>query len=264
MKPFLFSDTIIETPTYYALYLLAFLAAVLLGTRRAKAYGLAPVRAVDLGMICFVSGVAGARLFHILFEIPGYYLTNPLRILYLWQGGFVLYGGLIVAFMASVWMLRRWEEPVARWADAVAPAVLLGVGVGRIGCLAAGCCYGSVTDWWWGIVFTHPAATAPQYVVLHPTQFLESIFGFLACLVLLIFSRRPPFREGMVFASAILAYASFRFLIEFIRGDGARGLYFDGSLSTSQLISIFVILGVLFWMLFWKKPPNRPALIGPA
>src|SRR5690606_22131108 len=121
MLPFLFENTAFEIPTYYVLYLLGFLIAIYLATRRARRFNLSPLIAVDSGIVAFITGVGGARLVHILVEAPAYYLENPIRVFYLWQGGFVFYGGLIFGSLCVIWFLRRKREPVVVWADAVAP-----------------------------------------------------------------------------------------------------------------------------------------------
>jgi phosphatidylglycerol:prolipoprotein diacylglycerol transferase len=253
MIPFLFSDTYFETPTYYVLYLLAFLGAIVLLSRRAIKYGFNPVVAVDLGMVCFVFGVLGSRLFHILFESFDYYLLHPVRIFYLWQGGFVLYGGLVLGTIAGLYFLRSKGERPWAWADLAAPSMMLGIGIGRFGCLAAGCCYGTWTPWWWGMVFTDPRSAAPLHITLHPTQLLESLYGFLAAAILCWIARNYKLREGNLFLLMGFGYSVFRFFIEFIRGDRERGLYLGDHFSTSQIISVAILFLIAFVFYFRRS-----------
>jgi phosphatidylglycerol:prolipoprotein diacylglycerol transferase len=257
MIPFLFPHTPFETPTYYVLYLLAFLGAILLATKRAERYGSSPVLAIDLGMVTFVSGVLGARLFFAIFSQPDYFLRNPFRIFYVWQGGFVLYGGILFGIIGGYLFLKSKGANVGRWADIVAPAVLLGIGIGRMGCLAAGCCYGAETDWSWGMVFTNLRSAAPLNIPLHPTQLLEAIFGFISCVIFSIIFRRPSKMNGSALLWALLIYSLFRFGIEFLRGDAIRGLYVDGKVSSSQLIAVATALICSFWLIYlFKKSKN--------
>ncbi len=253
MKPFLFEGSFLETPTYYVLYLLGFLAAIILATKKAKRDGLNPVRAVDLGMVLFITGVLGARLFHIIFESPRYYLDHPLRIFYFWQGGFVLYGGIIGGTIGGILFLRWLKEPVARWADLVAPCFYLGLAIGRAGCLSAGCCYGKNTELLWGVVFSDPRSAAPLHLMLHPTQFLEMLFAFIMCAVTWRLFPGPTKRPSIALVFAFMTYALFRFFLEFLRGDPERGLYFNGVVSMSQMVSILVILGGLVWLRYFCK-----------
>lgn len=247
MRPLLFQGTFFETPTYFALYLLAFLGAILLAARRAPALGLSPVRAVDLGMVSFVSGFIGARVFHVLIEAPEYYLRHPERVFYFWQGGFVLYGGLIAGILVGFYFLKYLKEPIGRWADLGAPAILLGIGIGRVGCLATGCCHGTPTEAWWGMIFTNPQSSAPLGVALHPTQALESLYCFAAAVGLHYATRKPLAVPGLGLVWAGIIYGLFRFGIEFLRGDLERGFFLGGSVSTSQLISLVVVVSAIIW-----------------
>jgi phosphatidylglycerol:prolipoprotein diacylglycerol transferase len=257
VKPFLFLNTPFEIPTYFALSLLAYLGAIVLGTKKAKRDGLSPVRAVDVGIVIFISGSAGARLLHVLAEAPAYYLQNPLRVFYFWQGGFVLYGGILFGILCTYLFLRFKKEPIGRWADVIAPCLLLGIGIGRAGCLSAGCCYGHPTDWFWGMVFTDSRSAAPLNVALHPTQALEMIFGLTAALAFWKIFPGPTKRPGIAFVAMIMTYSIFRFLIEFLRGDSERGVYLNSTISISQIISIGVILFCLGWLLYFREKSER-------
>lgn len=238
MRPLLFAGAWYEIPVYFAIYMLAFLGAILLLSNRASRFNLSPVTAIDAGIVSFVGGFVGARLFHIFIEYPKFYWQNPIKVLMFWQGGFVLYGGLVVGVIA-VYSFLKWKGEFLRdWADLSTPSVLLGIGIGRMACLAAGCCYGKPTDWWWGMVFTDPHAAAPLHISLHPTQLLESLFGLVAAVIFMIIWSKPKKYSGFALPLAFMAYAIFRFLIEFLRADPERGFWFGGELSTSQVIAL--------------------------
>jgi len=259
VRPLLFAGTWYEIPVYFAIYMLAFLGAILLASHRAKRLELSPVTAIDAGMVIFVGGFLGARLFHVLIEYPKYYLENPLKVFMFWQGGFVMYGGLILGAL-SVYIFIKWKRQDFReWADLLAPSLLLGIGIGRMACLAAGCCYGKPTDWWWGIVFTDPHAAAPLHMALHPTQILESLFGFMMCGVFLLIWNRPKKYPGFAAPLAYLAYAFFRFFVEFLRDDPERGFWFKGAVSTSQVIALFseVVCVLIILYLVWSYRSGR-------
>jgi len=258
MRPFLFPYTIFETPTYYVLYLLAFLGAILLGTRKAQSYGLSPVRAVDVGIVIFISGVTGARLFHIFIEAPRYYWDHPIRVFYFWQGGFVLFGGILVGILATYIYLRIMKEQIGKWADVIAPCLFVGIGIGRGGCLAAGCCYGRPTNSILGMVFSDPrSAASPLNTPLYPTQAMEMLFALFAALAFLKIFRKPPKVPGSSFVWMLVFYSLFRFSIEFLRGDADRGLFLGGHLATSQFIALGTLLGCLIWFA-WAHSRSKP------
>jgi phosphatidylglycerol:prolipoprotein diacylglycerol transferase len=247
MRPLLFEGTWFELPVYFVIYMLAFLAAIVWASNRAPKHKLSPVMAIDLGMAAFVGGFLGARLMHIGIEYPDFYLQNPIEILKFWKGGFVMYGGLIGGMLSGLIFLHWRKQSFREWSDLTAPAMFLGIGIGRIACLSAGCCFGKKTDAWWGIIFTDPRAGAPLHISLHPTQIFESLFGFLAFLIFWWVWRRPHQFTGFALPWFLIAYGVFRFWIEFFRADPERGFWFGSLLSTSQIIAILTVsLGVLW------------------
>jgi phosphatidylglycerol:prolipoprotein diacylglycerol transferase len=180
------------------------------------------------------------------------------------QSGGVWYGGLIGAVTAGVIysVLHHW--PVLKVTDAYAPGIAFGHSLGRLGCLAAGCCYGKPTDVKWGIVFTNPVAQkltgTPLHVRLHPTQIYEWAAEFAIFLVLVWMYKRRT-RYGQVAGTYLFLFGIARFVIEFWRDDPDRGSVFGGAISGTQLISILlVILGGALWM-NWseKKQPQTVA-----
>ena len=91
------------------------------------------------------------------------------------QAGGVFSGGLLAAFLAAWWYVRRHHMPALGTCDAFAPGLALGHAIGRLGCFAAGCCYGKETHHFWGVMFRNPLANqitgTPLNVPLEPTQF---------------------------------------------------------------------------------------------
>jgi phosphatidylglycerol:prolipoprotein diacylglycerol transferase len=132
---------------------------------------------------------------------------------------------------------------------------------GRLGCLAAGCCYGKPTDVPWAIIFNHPAAAAnvgtPLGIPLHPTQVYEAGAELLILVLLLATERKGRPFAGRTFWLYMLLYAISRFIIEFYRGD-PRGLVMG--LSTSQFISV-VLAPLSIVMLIWlsRREPEMPS-----
>lgn len=239
---------------------LAYVAAAFLLSKRAEREGLNPVHFVDLALVCGVAGFAGARLFHIIFEMPGFYLSNPLAIFKFWYGGFVLYGGVIVGVAVGLWYAHWRPVPVRHGADLVAPPLLLSIAIGRFGCYLAGCCYGRPTELAWPLSNTFhvnhgvtPQAQ-PLDTPLLPTQMACALL-LLGCYALCIWMRPRKRFHGQLAATALIVYSIGRYMIEFMRADVDRGVYLNGWLSTSQIISVFVCgFGVVFWLRGSKKP----------
>ena len=116
--------------------------------------------------------------------------------------------------------------PVLRTCDVFAPGLALGHAFGRVGCFAAGCCYGSETHVPWAVTFHNPLAKeivgTPLNVPLHPTQLYEMILELCNCLFLVWLIRRKKF-EGEIIGTYMIIYGMGRYFIEFFRGDPGRG-----------------------------------------
>ncbi|MGE0404804.1 MAG: prolipoprotein diacylglyceryl transferase [Candidatus Korobacteraceae bacterium] len=240
-------------PTYGMLVAIGVTAGLLVSVRMARRQGLNGDRVWDLGVFVVLAAIVGAKALLIINDFS-YYSQNPGEIFSLatLQAGGVFYGGLIAALLTSVWYMQRNHMPWLRTADAFAPGLALGHAIGRIGCFAAGCCFGRPTDSWWGVVFHSPIANqvsgTPLNVALHPTQLLEAAVELANFFLLAWMVPRKKF-EGQVIGSYLFLYGIARFFMEFLRGDPDRGSVFGGAMSGTQLISIgMVILGGILWM----------------
>ena len=176
---------------------------------------------------------AGAALLGALLGAKGLYLlTGPegLTLRERLLGGFVFYGGLAGGLAAGALAARRLRLAALPLLDAAAPAIAIGHGIGRVGCFLAGCCYGRPMDPPLGIVLAE-ALGAPRDIPLFPVQLLEAACNLALGGFLLWFGRRrcPAGRTAGLY---LLLYAVERFLLEFLRGDAARGA--AHGLSTSQ------------------------------
>jgi phosphatidylglycerol:prolipoprotein diacylglycerol transferase len=125
---------------------LAFLVAISVIARLARRAGLNSDAVVNLGIVCGLSAIVGAKIMMFLVDIP-YYVRNPREIFSMasLQAGGVFYGGLIAALIAGIVYMRRYHLPTLPTADVFAPGIALGHSIGRLGCFAAGCCWGRPT-----------------------------------------------------------------------------------------------------------------------
>jgi phosphatidylglycerol:prolipoprotein diacylglycerol transferase len=226
---------------------LGFLVAVWLASRRAKKEGIDPERIMDMGVYLLLAAIIGSRLFYVLVSLDEFQ-QNWLDVFAIWKGGLVFYGGLIGAVAAGIWYVRKHDLPVWKTADIVAPYIALGHMFGRFGCFFAGCCYGAPCHTSVGITFTDTHSLAPLGVPLYPTQLFEAGGELMNFLVLLVVYRFRKF-DGQVFWLYPALYSILRFIVEFFRGDAARGVYFGGAISTSQLVSIVMFFVSLFMLL---------------
>lgn len=240
-------------PTYGALVATGVIVGLIVASRLAERQGQDPEKAWNLGIIAVLAAIVGAKLLLIINDF-GWYAAHPREIfsLSVLQAGGVFYGGVLAAIAASIWYMRSNHMPGLRTCDAFAPGLALGHSIGRIGCFAAGCCYGKPTSHWWGVTFTNPLAKAwvgtPLNVRMEPTQLFESAVELINFFVLMWLFKRKRF-EGQVIGAYLFLYGVARYFLEFIRDDPDRGSVFNGAMTGTQLISIcLVIAGGILWL----------------
>jgi phosphatidylglycerol:prolipoprotein diacylglycerol transferase len=259
MYPELFRIGNFPINTYGVLLALAFLAALLIAARLAARDGLPRERIYDLGLWMLLAALLGSKIL-MLWTEPGYRdnLWHLLSLDFLRSGG-VFYGGFIGACLTGYFLIRRYGLPWWKTADAFAPGIALGLGLGRQGCFAAGCCWGKPTSLPWGVRFTelgHEITGVPIDADLHPTQLYESVAAFLIFFFLLWLHRRRRF-DGQVILLFALLYGVVRFSIEFLRDDprgDIAGLTTLTGLSTSQMLSLVIGIGALIlFIMRWRR-----------
>jgi phosphatidylglycerol---prolipoprotein diacylglyceryl transferase len=258
MYPELFRIGSFPINTYGVFLAMAFLSAILVTVRLATRDGLPREKIYDLCLWMLLASLIGSKLL-MLFTEPDY-RKNPLQLLsldFLRSGG-VFYGGLLGAVITGYFLMKRYQLPWWKTADACAPGIALGNFFGRQGCFAAGCCWGKPTTLPWGVKFTelgHEITGVPTDVHLHPTQLYES-FAMLAVFLFLLWLYKRRAFTGQVILSYALLYSVIRFAIEFVRDDprgDILGLTSLTGLSTSQLISLVVGIGALILLIVRRK-----------
>ncbi|MEM7548353.1 MAG: prolipoprotein diacylglyceryl transferase [Bacteroidota bacterium] len=207
---------------------------------------------IDLMIYVIIAAVIGGRFF-VFFEKPGYYFGNPANMFKLSSQGFVFYGSLIFA-IPTMLLFFKWKKiPTLAMLDIMAFTGLTVHTFGRMGCFAAGCCYGKVHSGFPSIVFDHPnCAAKPLGEPLHPTQ-LYSVFMLLSIMAILFYLKPRKKFDGQLFLIYLGLYAFGRSIIEIFRGDIARGFVIEEVLSNSQLISILFVAVVAFFYVRLSK-----------
>lgn len=244
--------------TYGLMVALGFLGGTWYVQRTAKKIGENPAQALDLIFYILIAAILGSRILFVLVSQREAFFHNPFIIFKIWEGGLVFYGGFIASILASIFYLRRHHLPVWKYFDLFAPGVALGHAIGRIGCFAAGCCYGRplLSAMWYSVIFPdNPASLAPVGIPLYPTQLIESAGEFITFLFLAFFAGRKKF-EGQIIALYFMIYALLRFTVEFFRGDLERGFIGESGLSTSQLIAA-ILFAIGLGMYLYRRSRGR-------
>ena len=232
--------------TYGVLLAIAFLMGLFVASRQAKRAGLDSGRITDMAVWVLIAGLVGAKLLLVIVDWR-FFSQKPGELLSIFQSGGVFYGGLIGGIAMAWWYARRYKLPGWPTADVLAPGVVVGQAIGRLGCFSAGCCWGAPTQVPWAVTFTDVYAAravgTPLDTPVHPSQIYESLAAFLIFFFLLWLAPRKRF-NGQVALTYVALYSAARFGLEFLRGDPDRGTWFHGALSTSQIIAIVLILAV--------------------
>jgi phosphatidylglycerol:prolipoprotein diacylglycerol transferase len=252
-------------PTYGAMAALGLICGLLVVTRAARREGIDPEKAWNLGIIAILASMVGSKLLMLANDWE-YYSHNWRAVFSLstLQAYGVFYGGLITAIAACMIYIRRNRMPVARTCDVFAPGIALGHAIGRLGCFAAGCCYGKETHVPWAVTFTNPLAAlwvgTPLGVPLHPTQIYEFLVELGNFFFLWWLLKRRRF-DGQVIGAYLFIYGFARFFLEFLRNDPDRGSAFGGAITMVQLISILlVIAGGVVWVRGYRRLETAPAV----
>lgn len=232
---------------YGVMIALGFLLAVIYGLRRAPQFGINPDKLIDVALVCTVAGFIGARLYYVFFSSNvEEYLQNPISILYIWEGGIGIYGGIIAAFLTGLLMCRICKVDTLAAFDIASLGFLIGQGVGRWGNFFNQEAFGGNTTLPWGMTgdIIRAGVNGIDYdtdLPVHPTFLYESLWCFAGLILLHILSKRAYKFRGQIFCGYIVWYGLGRFFIEALRTDSLM----MGTIRISQFVAIIAILGGL-------------------
>ena len=264
MHPILFRLGTFPIGTYGLLLALGFVAGTALARRMGRGDQLPGEAITDLAVALLLAGILGSKLLMVIVDlIQGAPLSEVFSMGTLRAGG-AIHGGLIAGAVTFFWKVRGNPDlPLRATADALAPGVALGQAIGRLGCFAAGCCYGTTCDLPWAVTYTHPesgaAHTAFFGVPLHPVQVYTTLLH-LGILGILLGVRRARRWQGQVFSAWMVLEGLGRIFIEHWRGDLDRGVWMSLPwLSTGRITGvIFMAFGALLWWA-WRPKATETA-----
>ena len=268
MRPVLYSlhlgSESFQLHSYGVAIAAGFLIAIFLGARQARRIGEDEWAVQELCFWLLVSSMIGARLLFVLTNLhefatacaEGVEAGNGLwactRPLHIWEGGLVFYGGFLAALGFALWYTRRKRMSFPRVADLLAPSVAIGHFFGRLGCFAAGCCYGRAGEVPWAVRFPSESMAFQQLVgegklspgatvtmPLHPVQLYEALGELVLYFALSWLATRKRW-DGQVLVGWLVGYGLLRFVTELYRGDAVRKFVFAG-ISTSQAIALLTL-----------------------
>lgn len=252
MFPKLISIGSFFLPTYGVLVALGFLAAIWVTQRLARRAGLPLEPVTNLAVYCALVGLAGAKLLMVVFDWS-YYRDRPgeiFSVATLMSAG-VFHGGLILAIVFAIVYTRRNALPLLGTMDVFAPGIAIGHAIGRIGCFAAGCCWGDRCDLPWAVTFTDPEANRLTGVPLneprHPAQIYDSLAQLVVFGVLWRASGHPH-ATGRIIGLYLVLSSTARFIVEFWRVHD-QPKPFGGPFWTTQWIALALVAAGA-WLMF--------------
>jgi phosphatidylglycerol:prolipoprotein diacylglycerol transferase len=240
-------------------YGISYVAAILLGWwllhRRvlARGTGWTTQQVADLIFYCTIGIIVGGRVGEVLFYNLPYFLSDPLSILRIWEGGMSFHGGLIGVMLAGWWYGRSVGRGFFDTADLLTPVVPIGLGFGRLANFINGELWGTPSSLPWAMIFPDPRTGG---LARHPSQLYQAFLeGLVLFVVLWWFSSRPR-PAPAVFGLFLLLYGLFRFSVEFVRAPDPHIGYLAGDwLTMGQVLSAPMILfgALLLWLAYGRK-----------
>ena len=237
-------------------YALAYIAGLFLGWRYCLRLGerhspakIAPAFFDDLLLWAPLGVVLGGRVGYVLFYKPMYFLSDPLQIVKVWEGGMSFHGGLLGVTLAIILFSRYRKIDMVAVGDVVAAAAPIGLFFGRLANFINGELFGRTTEVPWGMVFPH-GGPEPR----HPSQLYEAFLeGLVLFLLLYALVRLGAMRHrGSLIGTFLAGYGLSRFLVEFVREPDAHlGVLFQ-FVTMGQILSLpMILLGgfVILWSL---------------
>jgi len=248
MYPVLFHLGPLAIRSWGLMVAIGIISGTWLAYREARRQGMNPELVLDFVIWAVVAGFLGARLWEVAFTWENF-VGNPLNALAFWKGGLSIQGGILGGVIAGIVFVRKHKLNLWRFADLLAPGIILGQALGRIGCFLNGDAYGMPTDSPLGVVYTPgtPAYDAFGAQPLFPAELFEAGWDFVVLGILLVLRRKKTV-DGAVFLTYAILYSIGRFTLEFWRADS---LHMLAQLKTAQVASLATVL-VAGAFLIWR------------
>jgi phosphatidylglycerol---prolipoprotein diacylglyceryl transferase len=250
MHPILFEIGPVTVRYYGLMYVIAIALGFFLLARevRRKALPLSTEDLLDLLLWTVPLAIIGARLYYVAFRWD-YYGTHLGEIIRIWEGGLAIHGGVLAGALAVFLFSRAKKAPFWALTDALAPSLILGQAIGRIGNLMNGDAFGTPTALPWGIRFPadSPAGMVYPGQATHPTMIYEMVLNLAIFAFLWGWVRKRGFRDGFSTAMYFILYAVARSIVSFVRADSL----WLGPIRAAHAISVLFLVG--FGLLIWRR-----------
>lgn len=253
IDPIAFELGPLQVAWYGLIIVVGMILAIYMTIHEGEKRGITEDFVIDTAFWTLPLGILGARLYYVLFELE-YYIGNPIRIFYIWEGGLAIYGGIIAGLLTIYWRSKKEDVPLLLMLDVVAPHLLLAQAIGRWGNFVNQEAHGGeVTRQFLEKLML------PEFIIegmhingayYHPTFLYESVWSLIGVIIIMALRRNKHLMlRGELVASYLVWYGFGRFFIEGLRTDS---LYM-GSFRVSQLVSIVIVLMGITLIIYQRR-----------
>ena len=268
MYPELFHLPNFPIRSYGVLLVIGVIVAIHLARKRAPKFGIVPDRIWDASMWMVIPGIFGARIFYIA-QYWKYFQEHQDQLYSLRFEGLTSFGGLVFGFLGFMVWRKRSKVPFWSFLDTIGIPVLVAQAIGRIGCLANGCCYGRPTEAWYGIHFQNLTG---KHV---PAQLVDTLLMLLGAVGISLWERRGNVKPGASFGWFLVVYGASRFIYEIFRAGTraemdagiASSAYIPGTpITSAQLgsVAMMALGAVCVFAARNRKPAEQVSQLAPA
>ncbi|MEN2997871.1 MAG: prolipoprotein diacylglyceryl transferase [Brevinematia bacterium] len=245
---------------YGMMYALGFLIGylILLYWVKIKKIKLSYDEVFDVVFIVFIGLILGARIGYIVFYNLPYYLSNPHKMIAVWEGGMSFHGGLIGVIVAVIIYANIKKYHPFDILDLISMIAPIGLGLGRIGNFINQELYGRVAE---GIPWAMVFPTDPQRLPRHPSQLYEAFLEGVVLFIILFATRNKNLPVGVRASLFGILYAVFRILVEFFREPDAHIGYILGFLTAGQILSLLLLIAGTLLLLYFRKQNIRSRIL---
>jgi len=255
INPTLLKIGFLEIRWYGLLYIISFILGYIF-LRKFYAYKKIKIDKEQYDNLLFyimLGVIIGGRLGYVIFYKPLFYLTHPLHIFAVWEGGMSFHGGALGVIIFGLIFCKKYKFNFYRLADPTMPLVAIGLGLGRLGNFINAELYGRPSSVPWAMIFP----TDPMRLLRHPSQLYEAFLEGLVLFLITFFILKKSRKNGIVFWSFIGFYGVFRFFLEFFREPDSFLGHLVGFLTMGQILSSAMIITALVALLILSKKKNE-------
>lgn len=252
IDPILFSFGPFEIRWYGLMYVVAITIGLLVAWPYARSKGITDKQMENIVLWAIPSGLIGARLYYVIQQPLGPYLTQPWRILAVWEGGMAFYGAIFAVVAVVIFLAWRLKMDIFKMLDVSVLFAVTGQFFGRIGNIINGDVLGYPTTLPWGFTYIHPNSFAPRHdIAYHPAAVYEAMINIV--LFSIMFAVRHKFKPGILFFFYIFSYSFSHFLVFFWRDNEVVAWGLKQAQITSIAVLLITLIGLVCLLIYRRR-----------